>query len=67
MAIFAYRLSREREKLSQIEVLGKFAGAVGNYNAHIVAYPEVNWPQIAEEFVTSLGISFNPYVTQVLY
>ncbi|KAL8462748.1 hypothetical protein ACS0TY_032879 [Phlomoides rotata] len=65
MAIFSYRLSREREKLSQIELLGKFAGAVGNYNAHIVAYPEVNWPQIAEEFVTSLGISFNPYVTQI--
>ncbi|XP_057775713.1 uncharacterized protein LOC130994661 [Salvia miltiorrhiza] len=65
MAVFAYRLSREREILSQIEILGKFAGAVGNYNAHLVAYPEVNWPQVAEEFVTSLGISFNPYVTQI--
>ncbi|KAK4422694.1 Adenylosuccinate lyase [Sesamum alatum] len=65
MAIFAYRLSRERKELSQTEILGKFAGAVGNYNAHLVAYPDVNWPQIAEEFVTSLGISFNPYVTQI--
>lgn len=65
MAVFAYRLSREHEILSQIEILGKFAGAVGNYNAHLVAYPDVNWPQVAEEFVTSLGISFNPYVTQV--
>ncbi|KAL1547497.1 adenylosuccinate lyase [Salvia divinorum] len=65
MAVFAYRLSREREILSQIEILGKFAGAVGNYNAHLVAYPEVNWPQVAEEFVTSLEISFNPYVTQI--
>ncbi|KAL1569016.1 adenylosuccinate lyase [Salvia divinorum] len=65
MAVFAYRLSREHEILSQIEILGKFAGAVGNYNAHLVAYPEVNWPQVAEEFVTSLGISFNPYVTQI--
>ncbi|KAG6399265.1 hypothetical protein SASPL_140741 [Salvia splendens] len=65
MAVFAYRLSREREILSQIEILGKFAGAVGNYNAHLVAYPEVNWPRVAEEFVTSLGISFNPYVTQI--
>ncbi|KAI3453650.1 hypothetical protein Pfo_010313 [Paulownia fortunei] len=65
MAIFAYRLSEERKKLSQIEILGKFAGAVGNYNAHLVAYPDINWPQIAEEFVTSLGISFNPYVTQI--
>ncbi|KAL8050506.1 hypothetical protein ABFS82_06G086400 [Erythranthe guttata] len=65
MAIFAYRLSRERKELAQVEILGKFAGAVGNYNAHLVAYPEVNWPQIAEDFVTSLGISFNPYVTQI--
>lgn len=65
MAVFAYRLSREHEILSQIEILGKFAGAVGNYNAHLVAYPDVNWPQVAEEFVTSLGISFNPYVTQI--
>ncbi|KAL7107973.1 hypothetical protein ACP275_06G087600 [Erythranthe tilingii] len=65
MAIFAYRLSRERKELAQVEILGKFAGAVGNYNAHLVAYPDVNWPQIAEDFVTSLGISFNPYVTQI--
>ena len=65
MAGFEYRLSREREILSQIEIFGKFAGAVGNYNAHLVAYPEVNWPQVAEEYLTSLGISFNPYVTQV--
>ncbi|XP_051118989.1 uncharacterized protein LOC127243151 [Andrographis paniculata] len=65
MSIFAYRLSRERQELSRIEILGKFAGAVGNYNAHLAAYPDVNWPQIAEEFVTSLGISFNPYVTQI--
>lgn len=45
--------------------MGKFAGAVGNYNAHLVAYPDVKWPQIAEDFVKSLGLSFNPYVTQV--
>ncbi|CAO2839964.1 unnamed protein product [Amaranthus hypochondriacus] len=65
MSIFAVRLSRERQKLSQIELLGKFGGAVGNYNAHIVAYPEINWPKIAEEFVLSLGLTFNPYVTQI--
>lgn len=65
MVIFAERLSRERRDISQVEILGKFAGAVGNYNAHLVAYPDINWPQIAEEFVTSLGISFNPYVTQI--
>ncbi|KAH0981933.1 hypothetical protein GBA52_009110 [Prunus armeniaca] len=45
--------------------MGKFAGAIGNYNAHLVAYPDINWPKIAEEFVTSLGLSFNPYVTQI--
>lgn len=65
MANFAYRLSEIREKISQVEILGKLAGAVGNYNAHLVAYPDVDWPQIAKEFVTSLGLSFNPYVTQV--
>jgi adenylosuccinate lyase len=67
MAVFAIRLSRERRDMSQIEIMGKFAGAVGNYNAHIVAYPDVNWPQIADEFVKSLGLSFNPYVTQVCF
>ncbi|OIW02709.1 hypothetical protein TanjilG_29485 [Lupinus angustifolius] len=65
IAIFAVRLSRERKDLSQVEILGKFAGAVGNYNAHVVAYPDVNWPHVAEEFVKSLGLSFNPYVAQI--
>ncbi|GMP55574.1 hypothetical protein CsSME_00020346 [Camellia sinensis var. sinensis] len=65
IAIFAVRLSRERLDISQVEIMGKFAGAVGNYNAHLVAYPEIKWPQIAEEFVNSLGLSFNPYVTQI--
>ncbi|CAJ2653314.1 adenylosuccinate lyase-like [Trifolium pratense] len=65
MAIFAVRLSRERKELSQVEILGKFAGAVGNYNAHLSAYPDVNWPGIAQEFVQSLGLSFNPYVAQI--
>ena len=67
MAIFAVRLSREKREISQVEIMGKFAGAVGNYNAHLVAYPDIEWPQIAEEFVTSLGLSFNPYVTQVCF
>ncbi|KAL6495080.1 hypothetical protein OROGR_030762 [Orobanche gracilis] len=65
MAVFAVRLSMERKELSQVEIMGKFAGAVGNYNAHVVAYPDVNWPQTAEEFVKSLGLSFNPCVTQI--
>ncbi|CAB4263246.1 unnamed protein product [Prunus armeniaca] len=50
MANFAVRLSRERHEISRVEIMGKFAGAVGNYNAHLVAYPDINWPQIAEEF-----------------
>ncbi|WOG94018.1 hypothetical protein DCAR_0313308 [Daucus carota subsp. sativus] len=65
MIIFAERLSREREDVSKVEIFGKFAGAVGNYNAHLVAYPNVDWPHIAEEFVTFLGLSFNAYVTQI--
>jgi adenylosuccinate lyase len=67
IAIFAVRLSRERKELSQVEILGKFAGAVGNYNAHLAAYPDVNWSCIAQEFVQSLGLGFNPYVAQVCY
>ena len=65
MAIFAVRLSREKRDISEVEIMGKFAGAVGNYNAHLAAYPGTNWPHIAEEFVTSLGLTFNPYVSQV--
>ncbi|KAK9163460.1 hypothetical protein Syun_004362 [Stephania yunnanensis] len=65
MAIFVARLSRERRQISQVTLFGKFAGAVGNYNAHLVAYPDVHWSKVAEEFVESLGLSFNPYVTQI--
>ncbi|CAB4263245.1 unnamed protein product [Prunus armeniaca] len=65
MAIFAVRLGIQRHRISEVKIMGKFAGAVGNYNAHLAAYPSTNWPQIAEEFVTSLGVSFNHYVTQI--
>lgn len=65
MVVFAERLSRERRDISQVEILGKFAGAVGNYNAHVVAYPDANWPQLAEQFVNSLGLSFNQHITQI--
>ncbi|CAN6920048.1 unnamed protein product [Brassica oleracea] len=65
MAIFAVRLSEERRYLAETKIKGKFAGAVGNYNAHISAYPNIDWPHVAEEFVTSLGLTFNPYVTQI--
>ena len=61
----AYRLERQYHQLTQVEILGKINGAVGNYNAHIVAYPEVNWHEFSETFVTSLGIKWNPYTTQI--
>ncbi|CAB78846.1 adenylosuccinate lyase-like protein [Arabidopsis thaliana] len=64
MANFAVRLSEERRYLSETKIKGKFAGAVGNYNAHISAYSNIDWPHVSEEFVTSLGLTFNPYVTQ---
>jgi adenylosuccinate lyase len=48
-----------------VSLLGKINGAVGNYNAHAVAYPEVNWPAFSERFVQSLGLTFNPYTTQI--
>ena len=65
MANVAYRMDRQLRQLSKIEVLGKINGAVGNYNAHIAAYPEVDWHQLSEQFVTSLGITWNPYTTQI--
>ncbi|XP_004300886.1 PREDICTED: uncharacterized protein LOC101290869 [Fragaria vesca subsp. vesca] len=65
MAVFAVRLSTQRQEISQVAIMGKLAGAVGNYNAHMVGYPNIDWPLVAEEFVTSLGVSFNPYVTQI--
>jgi adenylosuccinate lyase len=65
MANFAYRLRRQREQLARIPLLGKINGAVGNYNAHLIAYPEVDWQKFAESFVTDLGLDWNPYTTQI--
>ncbi|GLR09647.1 adenylosuccinate lyase [Mixta theicola] len=65
MANVAYRMARQLRQLEQVEILGKINGAVGNYNAHLAAYPEVDWHQLSESFVTSLGISWNPYTTQI--
>jgi adenylosuccinate lyase len=59
------RLDRQRRQLAAVELLGKINGAVGNYNAHVVAYPEVDWPRFAKRFVTGLGLGFNPYTTQI--
>ncbi|MFS7307151.1 adenylosuccinate lyase [Rahnella inusitata] len=65
LANVAYRMDRQFKQLGNVEILGKINGAVGNYNAHIVAYPEVDWHQYSEEFVTSLGVTWNPYTTQI--
>jgi adenylosuccinate lyase len=59
------RLQRQREQLANIKLLGKINGAVGNYNAHSVAYPDVDWAQFAQNFVESLGLTFNPYTIQI--
>ena len=66
MANVAYRLKRQRAQLEAIPVLGKINGAVGNYNAHLAAYPEVDWEDFARRFVTeTLGLDWNPYTTQI--
>lgn len=65
MANVAARLQRQLQQINAIPLLGKINGAVGNYNAHLVAYPEIDWQTVAEEFVLSLGLSWNPYTTQI--
>lgn len=59
------RLARQREQLAATPLLGKINGAVGNFNAHVAAYPDVDWPALAEQFVTGLGLTWNPYTTQI--
>ncbi len=59
------RLRRQMEQINNVELLGKINGAVGNYNAHISAYPDIDWPANAQAFIESLGLSFNPYTTQI--
>ena len=61
----AYRLRRQLEQIENTPILGKINGAVGNYNAHIAAYPEVDWPAFSQSFVESLGLDWNPYTTQI--
>ena len=65
MANVAYRLHRQLKQFNNVELLGKINGAVGNYNAHLSAYPQIDWAKNAESFVTSLGLTFNPYTTQI--
>lgn len=65
MANVAYRLQRGRKQLTDIVLLGKINGAVGNYNAHLSTYPDFDWESFAQSFVESLGLEFNPYTTQI--
>ncbi|SCZ59401.1 adenylosuccinate lyase [Thiohalomonas denitrificans] len=65
MANVVYRLRRQAEQLKSVPMLGKINGATGNYNAHFATYPEMDWEQFAEEFVTSLGLDWNPYTIQI--
>ena len=65
MANVYMRLGRQIAQFEAVPVLGKINGAVGNYNAHLSAYPEIDWHKISEEFVTGLGLTWNPYTTQI--
>jgi adenylosuccinate lyase len=65
MANVAWRLKRARERIAGVRLLGKINGAVGNYNAHLAAYPEVDWEKFARDFVEKLGLEFNPYTIQI--
>lgn len=65
MANVAYRLGRARSAIARVKLLGKINGAVGNYNAHLAAYPNFDWEGFARRFVESLGLEFNPYTIQI--
>jgi adenylosuccinate lyase len=65
LANVVVRLERQRAQVAAVELTGKINGAVGNYNAHVAAYPEVDWPAFAERFVTGLDLAFNPLTTQI--
>ena len=65
LAVFVYRWNRQLKQIRALEYLGKFNGAVGNFNAHSIAYPEVDWEQVSRSFVESLGLTYNPLTTQI--
>ncbi|PTQ84075.1 adenylosuccinate lyase [Nitrosomonas ureae] len=65
LANTVYRLQRGRKQLESVAILGKINGAVGNYNAHLSAYPNLDWEKFAQSFVEKLGLEFNPYTTQI--
>ena len=65
LANVVHRLRRQLAQIKNVELLGKINGAVGNYNAHISAYPDIDWAETAKTFIESLGLNFNPYTTQI--
>ena len=65
IANFAHRLARARERIAAVAVMGKINGAVGNYNAHVTAYPDFDWERFCRRFVEHLGVEFNAYTTQI--
>ena len=65
MANVVYRLQRQRQQIEAVTILGKFNGAVGNYNAHLSAYPDLEWENMAKTFIESLGLTQNPYTIQI--
>ena len=65
IAVYIHRLQRQKQQFKALHILGKFNGAVGNFNAHLAAYPELDWMKISQDFVESLGLSWNPHTTQI--
>ena len=65
LANVVYRLRKQREQVANIEIVGKANGAVGNYNAHISAYPEIDWPAFSQKFIESIGLTINPFTIQI--
>ena len=65
LANVVHRLRRQVKQIRAVELMGKINGAVGNYNAHLSAYPSIDWAQNAKEFIESLGLDWNPYTTQI--
>ncbi len=65
MAVFAYRMQRQIDQMAALPVLGKINGAVGNFNAHLSAYPDIDWPKLGKGFVQSLGLEWSAYTTQI--
>ena len=65
MANFSYRLSRQIDQLSEVKIMGKFNGAVGNFNAHLSSYPDIDWQSVSKDFIENLGINYAPYSSQI--